>query len=815
MAVKKSQLYRTLWESANKLRGGMDASQYKDYVLTLLFVKYVSDKYKNDPFGTLRVPDGFSFDAILAARGTKEIGDTINKVVGEIARENRLSDVGTMADFNDEGKFGKGREGVERLTDLVNLFTKPELDFGKNRAGGDDLLGDAYEFLMRHFATESGKAKGQFYTPAEVSRVMARVIGIRNAPTDDVTIYDPTCGSGSLLIKAADEGPRRVTVYGQEKDVSTTALARMNMILHGHDTAEIAPGGSSTLSAPAFAEHGKLRRFDYVVANPPFSYKDWTQGLSGADPYERWGTSDDGAKAPRGVDLFSTAPARTYERPPDKNGDYAFLLHIVASLKATGTGAVILPHGVLFRGGKEGTIREQLLRRGLLKAVIGLPANLFYGTGIPACILVLDKSGAAPERPVFLIDASRGFVKEGPKNRLRERDLHRIVDVYERGEDVPRYARLVPFAEIERNGYNLNLPRYVDASEPEDLHDLEAHLRGGIPVRDLDALGGFWDEMPGLRDALVQPDRPGYARLRVPASDLRKTVLAHPDHAAFSARVRERYARWEAFVRPTLDAFGQDGDPKALVHTLGEALLDAFDGLPLLDRYGVYQHLRTRWAEEGMQDDAYLVAYGGWQPLDEHKQPNMDLLPGHLVAEAYFPKELKEQGDLAAKVDEAQADLDALLEEHDGDEGLLNDAKTDKGKITAASVNARLKLLPQDADSKPERDVLTTVRAAMTRLKTAKDALDDFRDVLNAKVNLHYRKLTPADVQRLVVEGKWLAPLRSDLEADEARAFAALVARLTELARRYDTPLPTLAEQAHAARARVSAHLEALGLTWN
>lgn len=406
MALKKSQLYSSLWQSCDELRGGMDASQYKDYVLTLLFMKYVSDKYAGKTDGVIEVPAGGSFTDMVKLKGDKEIGDKINKIIGRLAEANDLKGVIDQADFNDEDKLGGGKEMQDRLSKLVAIFDG--LDFRANRAEGDDLLGDAYEYLMRNFATESGKSKGQFYTPAEVSRVMAQVVGIGKQTKPSDTIYDPTCGSGSLLLKAAAESPRGITIYGQEMDVATWALARMNMILHGHPTADLWRG--NTLAAPYFKnKDNSLKTFDFAVANPPFSSKAWSSGLNPMnDEFERF----------------------EYGIPPIKNGDYAFLLHLIKSLKSKGKGAIILPHGVLFRGNKEADIRRNLIQRGLVKGIIGLPANLFYGTGIPACIVVIDKENAHSRSGIFMIDASKEFMKDGNKNRLRAQDIHKIVDVF-------------------------------------------------------------------------------------------------------------------------------------------------------------------------------------------------------------------------------------------------------------------------------------------------------------------------------------------------------------------------------------------------
>lgn len=545
MALKKSELYSSLWKSCDELRGGMDASQYKDYVLVLLFVKYVSDKYAGNPNALIEVPAGGSFADMVALKNDKEIGDKINKLVARLADANdTLKGAINVADFNDEEKLGKGKEMVDRLTKLVGIFEG--LDFGRNRAEGDDLLGDAYEYLMRHFATESGKSKGQFYTPAEVSRVMAQVIELGRATDARQSIFDPTCGSGSLLLKAHDEAKSRtgldLALYGQEMDNATAALSRMNMVLHDCPTAEI--WRDNTLANPHFlhaTDKTALQTFDYVVANPPFSTKAWSNGF---DPLN---------------DVFGRFE---YGVPPAKNGDFAFLLHILKTLKSTGKGAVILPHGVLFRGGAEGTIRANIVRQGFIKGIVGLPANLFYGTGIPACIIVLDKEGAAGRTMegggIFMVDASKGFIKDGNKNRLRAQDMHRIVDTFTRqdGSD-PKYARLVPLSEIAANDYNLNLPRYIDSTEPEDLQDIEAHLKGGIPLADIDSLHRYWHVLPGVRKALFAPvadskRSSAYCQLTAEPSQIKATIFGHSEFTAFNQTVTQRFATWKEACAPLM-----------------------------------------------------------------------------------------------------------------------------------------------------------------------------------------------------------------------------------------------------------------------
>jgi type I restriction enzyme M protein len=834
MPIKKSALYSSLWKSCDELRGGMDASQYKDYVLVLLFVKYVSDKYAGRKDGLLDVPKGGGFADMVALKGDKEIGDKVNKIVARLAAANDLRGVIDVADFNDADKLGKGKDMVDRLSNLVAIFDTPALDFRGNRAEGDDLLGDAYEYLMRHFATESGKSKGQFYTPAEVSRVMAKVIGLGAARRADQSIHDPTCGSGSLLLKAHDEARHAtgldLALYGQEMDNATAALARMNMILHDCPTAEI--WQDNTLSSPHFlAADGRLKAFDFVVANFPFSNKSWSNGL---DP-----ANDDYGRFALGV-------------PPAKNGDYAFLLHILATLKANGKGAVIHPHGVLFRGNAEADIRREIVRRGYIKGIIGLPANLFYGTGIPACILVLDKEHAHARKGIFMVDASKGFIKDGNKNRLREQDLHRIVDTFNRQVEVPRYARMVTLAEISdpRNDFNLNLPRYIDGSEPEDLHDIDAHLRGGIPERDLDALDAYWQVLPSLRSALFQPLRPGYSASRKPQSEIKPAIFGHPEFTAYQASVAALFAKWRKANAPRLRAVKPGDAPKALVETLSEDLLRTFQTARLIDPYDVYQHLMDYWAE-GMQDDVYLLVADGWKAVVDGK-PNTDLVPERLVAARFLAHEQADVERLEAGRDAVTRQVEELDEEHGGEDGLLSEAKTDKGKLTKASVAARLRevgpmegewdvgdegdggdacgarrgragrrtssvasvafvpLVPfSSADTEPA--LLRQYLELLDREAEASRKVKESRRKLDAAVAATYAGLTTDEVKALVVDDKWLAALDAAVRGELDRVSQTLTGRIRQLAERYADPLPTLEREADALAAKVAAHLKKMG----
>ncbi|MBW3578875.1 MAG: type I restriction-modification system subunit M [Actinobacteria bacterium] len=841
MAIKKSELYRSIWDSCDELRGGMDASQYKDYVLTLLFVKYVSDKHAADPHSLIVVPEKGSFDYIHSLVGDKEIGDRINKAIGCLAEANDLQGVIDLADFNDSAKLGSGKDKVDRLSALVNIFHR-RLDFSDNLAAGDDLLGDAYEYLMRHFATEAGKSKGQFYTPAEVSRIIAQVIGIGPHTTRDDTVYDPTAGSGSLLVKAGDEAGGSITIYGQEMDHATWALARMNMILHGQPTAEI--GHGNTIASPEFTENGRLKTFSFVVANPPFSTKSWSNGI---DP-----KNDD-------YDRFE------YGVPPTRNGDYAFLLHIVKSLKSTGTGAVVLPHGVLFRGNAEAVIRRNLLQRGLIKGVIGLPANLFYGTGIPACILVVDKKEAGTREGVFLIDASRGYIKDGNKNRLREQDIHKIVDVFRTQREIDGYSRLVPLEEIasEVNDYNLNISRYIDSSEPEDIQDLTAHLQGGIPRRDVDDLDRYWQVMPDLRSVLFEPaGRDGYLQPAVDADKVRQTVESHAQFQAFATNVHQTFEEWDEAHRQMLMSIDEETSPKELRIQLADDLLDRFADVPLISRYDIYQRFMDFWDTE-MQDDVYLIAAEGWQVggvLREARDNETedfslkqgrkkikyvaDLLPPDLLIRRYFPDRQERLDELAAAVAASEAELAAFEEEHavegealDGLEGSSGVTKGNAQDRVAELKDLILEAFPEDSSeyqqakgiakskfgTRPwdvgvhdgegyfaELDVLHRWLALNDALTSEKATLREAEAMLLNEVASTYDDVSDEEIRAMMVESKWIGTLRSTIGDEIGFVASRISRRIAQLVDRYSETLPSLVDETESISARVSKHLAML-----
>jgi len=784
MAIKKSELYSTLWSSCDALRatGGMDATQYKDYVLTMLFVKYVSDKYagKND---IIEVPEGATFEDMVKLKNKPDIGDKINKqILRPLFAANGLEGSMELADFNDDDKLGSGKEKIDLLTKLIGIFENKALDFKNNRADDDDILGDAYEYLMRNFATESGKSKGQFYTPAEVSRIMAQIIDVHKADTPSFTAYDPTCGSGSLLMKVLQASPNGLTLYGQEKDNVTKGLAIMNMWLHGHPEASIQ--GKNTITNPQFKnEDGTLKRFDYVVANPPFSTKNWSSGIKPMeDEYNRF---------------------RGYGVPPDKNGDYAFLLHIIASMKSTGKGAIILPHGVLFRGNAEAGIRQNLIQRKLIKGIIGLPANLFYGTGIPACLIILDKENCEERKGIFMMDASKGFKKDGPKNRLRERDIHRIVDTFNAQEQKDKYSRFVPFEEIEKNEYNLNIPRYIATQEAEDIQNIAAHLLGGIPQADVDELQNYWAVFPSLRNSLFSPLRDGFLKLNVEEQEIKSSILGHAEFEAHQRKCVTVYAQFEQNNDARMRGIDDGTAPKDFIRGLGENLLERYSDIALINRYAIYQHLLDYW-DGSMKDDVYIIVEDGWKAevrriiekdkkgKEKDKGWTCDLLPKEIIVAHYLQEEAAQLQELNNRQEQLAATLSEMEEEHGGEEDALYEVSKSSEAKAALVTYKQLAVAQLDPAKAREQerlnDALESAVAAKTALEneTVLDSLKNNRgsiitSVVKAKmVALHGYGEDFLVLQKWEKVGKEIAAHRKQIKALDAKADALITKALKQ-----------------------------------
>lgn len=890
MAVKKTQLYASLWASCDKLRGGMDSSEYKDYILTLLFMKYVTDKYKNkgayeditvfdkahdkDPDPEKRT--GCSFDDFVALKKKKNIGEGMDKIVARLAEENSdLKGVIDIAHFNDEKKLGSGQEMVDKLTDLISIFQSPELNFSKNRAEDDDIIGDAYEYLMRKFATESGKSKGQFYTPAEVSRILANVVGISKCTDRNATVCDPACGSGSLLIRAVDAAPFLILGCGQEKESTTAGLAKMSAVLHRK--AEITIKSGNTFSNPQYLDkkdNSVLERFDYIVANPPFSMKNWTDGIAGKEygRFEGYG-----------------------DTPPEKNGDYAWLMHILKTLKSNGKAAVILPHGVLFRGNAEATIRKTIIQKHWIKGIIGLPANLFYGTGIAACILVIDKEGAANRQGIFMVDASRGYVKDGNKNRLREQDIYKIVTTFNNQITTdPKYARFVPNDEIEvQNDYNLNLTRYIDSSDEEDVQDIYAHLHGGIPAADINSLSKYWKVFPSLKVQLLTSIDAKYYRLNVSHEKIRQAIYNNDEFSKYGDKVEAAFIEWKQKEYPVLASLNEDVSAKELIAAAAEEIIREYAPMSLIDKYDVYQVLLAYW-NETMNDDVSLIisdpdGYANARVTDkieeeitqgkkkgEMKEVGWEgrLIPKDIVIDAFFRKKKNAIEDVENIIAETESKLSELIENADAESALSDVA--DGGKVKAKDLQAKIEELTQhvvteetvelqnlydmlpttkkrllayvekfplckkvlnekgNVTKKAIMDRLIIIRTVESVPESLKDDVDQLKaaleltdkiseynktvkgmqDALDKECRAKYADLTDEEILDLLINKKWFNSIYDGISDLYAGISHKLTERIVELSNRYEHTLPELEKDVDELEASVKSHLEGMGFAW-
>ena len=821
MAVKKSQLYSSLWASCDKLRGGMEPSQYKDYILTLLFIKYVSDKFKDDPYGAIAIPEEASFEDLVALKGDKNIGEKIDVLIAKLAAANNLTGIIDNAHFNDEAKIGKGDEMVDKLTGLIAIFQKPELDFKNNKAEDDDLIGDAYEYLMRNFASSSGKSKGEFYTPAEVSRILAKVVGVSNCTNRNATIYDPACGSGSLLIRAANEAPFDLAVYGQEKVVSTAGLAKMNLVLHNKASGEIF--ADSTFSNPAYKDDNddtKLRKFDYIVANPPFSNKTWMDGL------KEFGRFDD-------YDAM----------PPEKNGDYAWLLHIIKSMKNdTGKAAVILPHGVLFRGNAEESIRKNIIDRHLIKGIIGLPANLFYGTGIPACIIVLDKENAANRTGIFMIDASHGFIKDGDKNRLREQDIYKIVTIFNSMTEVPGFSRFVTFEEITgKNAYNLNIPRYIDSSEKEDIQNIEAHLYGGIPAVDIDSIPNFWKVFPNLKGEVFTEFKEGFYKLNVSKEEIRSSICSNKEFVDYNKKVNAAFSEWKKYTDPILTNLKGGDSNKNIIANLSNEIIEKFSTLELLDKYDVYQVLLAYW-NETMNDDVLLVlqdddVYGVARITEDKKEEPKEskkakkegskekkakepkvigwegrIIPKQIVLDAFFEAEQKDISQKEEALGISESELEELVENNSEEDGILADYIGDDEKVDSKKIAGRAKQLSKEKKTAEEEyKILSRYIELESSIKQQKKSINELKKKLDENCRARYASFTDEEIKDLLVNRKWYKTLEDGIQNLYITVANQLTRRITELYERYESTLPELTKELEEEEKEVAAHLKEMG----
>lgn len=794
MAVKKSILYSKLWDSCDTLRskGGMDATQYKDYVLIILFMKVITDKYYNKSKSLITVPDDANFNTMIALKGKKNIGEEFNKILAKIAEENDLQNVIDVVDFNDENKLGKGKDMIDALTGLVEIFQDPELDFSNNRADDNDVLGDAYEYLMKKFASEAGKSKGQFYTPSEVSRVMAKLLKINEATKSPIEVYDMACGSGSLLIKAGAEARKDVKVYlyGQEKDTNTSGLCVMNMFLHGNATAQIKDG--NTLTNPRFIEKGNIRTFDYCVANPPFSIKKWSTDLKLTKEYGRF---------------------TGFGMPPENCADYAFLLHMLKSMNSKiGRGAIILPHGVLFRGGQEEIIRKNLLKSGVIEGIIGLPANLFYGTGIPACIIILDKKDAKDRKDIFMIEASKYFAKDGNKNKLREKDIKKITDTYLNRLEIEKFSRIVTLKEIEKEDYNLNIPRYIDSSEIEKEEDIRAHLQGGIPEKNIELLNKYWKIAPNLKNKLFRKnEKVGYLDLAISKEDINEAISNSTEFINYFNVLKNEIQEWKCNNKEKLYNVNNKTNVNDLIEELSYDILKIFKKDILIDKFEAYEFL-MEYYNDTLKDDLYLIIENGWIPklvygIDKNgkikkNEFESDLLPKQIIIDVYFKEFEDEIEKLISELNDLIQEFENIKEENTGDEAIFDDDDI---------VNEKLIKYKIKEESKENIIILENMLENLTKQKEFRIKIRETHEKLNNLIINKYESLDEPLSKELIINNKWFNDLENKFNDMYEDIVYDITAQILSEIQNYENTLDSLKKYTSNLESLVLKDLERMG----
>lgn len=799
--ITSDEIKRRLWDGANELRGSMDASRYKDYMLGLMFYKFLSDKTL-EAFKMTAGIENISESELVAEylKAKEEYGNELEKMIQKVLGyyvspeylyQTWLMDI-SSGDFEVQ-KVTDSLNNFERTiavtgdsSDFKGLFSSSTLDLTDTALGSNlnersknikslillfadlnmvalqkgDVLGDAYEYLIGQFAMESGKKAGEFYTPHQVSEVMAQIV----SKTSNIkSIYDPTVGSGSLLLTVkkhlGKDEQRDLAYYGQEKNTATYNLTRMNLLLHGVRPEKMTIKNGDTLSSdwPEDPENpNEGVQFDAVVMNPPYSAKNWNKaGLKVSDPrFELAGTL-----------------------PPDSKGDFAFLLHGLYHLGTNGTMAIVLPHGVLFRGSSEGDIRKRLLDKNYIDTIIGLPSNLFTNTGIPVVIIVLKKNRQIDE-PVLFIDASDHFIKVGKQNVLQEKDIAKIVDVYMNKEEIKGYSHLATREEIIRNEYNMNIPRYVEAIDTDIPHDVDAHLFGGIPKRNIDELSVLQALVPEVLNKYLQEMRPGYVKLTTGLRELDDEILNHPNIRRMADDISIKTHRYIEKYWNMIRGVDANIDLRILMEEMLQEIKGILSDFEYIDVYSGYQIIAQIWKDH-LTHDTELIANEGFYQVARTREPNMvtkgtgknkreeqdgwvgRMIPNELIASELYQDQLAAIEAKRSKVQEIDTELGDLVEAAKVEDSEENNAlfdtlkKNDEDEVGDAFDNKLLKAALKKAQKGSEEYVLlskveTLMSSKSTLTKEIKAEEKELEDAVQERILI----LTDDEIDRLMYK-KW------------------------------------------------------------